>query len=135
MISESVFLAALERTLNVPDSPVRVDRINSGEIVYTRGGATNRFRGAREGTGDLVGWVIGTGVHLEIETKAKKGRARTAQRARQIAASRMGWVYVSVRAGDELEPSVAGAVEAVHGAIAYRDLRPSNVISIRRARA
>lgn len=131
MISESEFQAALERALNTVGSPVRVDRINCGRLAYTRNGHKNVFRGAREGTGDLVGYVLGSGLHLEIECKAKKGEARAAQNARQIAAARAGWIYVSVRAGDDLTASVAAGVEAVHGAIAYRDLKPDNVIPIR----
>lgn len=131
MIAESVFLAALLRALNAPTSIVRLDRINCGEIIYERNGLTNRFVGAREGTGDLVGWVIGKGTHIEIETKAKRGRARKAQKARQVAAARMGWIYVSVRAGDELEQSVELAIVAVHAAI-YSRHPDHNVIPLRR---
>lgn len=139
LIAESVYLAALERELNGPGSPVRVDRINCGKLAYQRDGHTNIFRGAREGTGDLVGYVLGHGWHIEIETKAKKGTIRKAQLARQVAAARAGWIYVSVRCGDELKASVASAVAVVLEAIAsrarvafYRDINPQNVIPIRR---
>ena len=117
------FLSALRLALNAPTSPVRVYRINSGDIVYVRNGFKNRFFGAPAGTGDLVGWVVGHGWYIEIETKARKGRLRKAQLAHQVAAAKMGWLYVAVRAGVDLEASVVAAVAAVRAAIASKAMQ------------
>lgn len=122
-VSESEFQAALERALNDAKSPVRVDRINSGDLIYKRNGATNRFRGAREGTGDLVGYVLGDGWHLEVELKAKRGRAGEAQKARARAAEAAGWIYVRVMARGSVGESVDQAVVAVLAAIRARRAR------------
>jgi len=124
-IDESEFQAHLERALNSPHRSTRVWRMNCGQIVYTRNGAKNVFRGAPAGSGDLVGYTIGRlghgqylgSAHLEIEVKARKGKLRKDQVARQKAAMKAGWPYVVARAGTDLKESVVAALALIDAAI------------------
>jgi len=121
--AETLFCSAVERRLCAPGSGVRVARINSGNAIITgRDGATRVFRGAKRGTGDLAGYVVGEGWHLEVECKVDGGKQTPAQRAREHALVAAGCVYVVVRLStvDGLEQSVDRAASAVDAAIHAR---------------
>lgn len=119
-ISESVFQAALERALNAPERNTRVQRINSGDVVIddARHGK-RRIRGAKKGTGDLVGFVRGPGIYLEIEAKAHNGTLNTAQKARRDGIRAGGGIHLTVWAEKfDLERSVREALEFIDASIA-----------------
>lgn len=122
---EAPFQIALERALNAPERATRVRRVNSGTaIVRGRDGSERAFRGAVEGTGDLVGYVAPDGLHLEIEVKGTGGRLSAAQSRRRYALQLAGAVYVAVwPVVDGLDEAVALAVRVVDEAIAARRAR------------
>lgn len=123
MIPETTFQNALEKALNAPRRDTRVARINSGDAIITNAdGSRRRFRGAKKGTGDLVGWVRGDGWHLEIEAKSSKEKPRKAQLRRAAALERDGAIHVFVRVLDDedLEHSVELALEQIDAAIEAR---------------
>jgi len=124
---EGPFQRALERALCAPAGQTRVQRINSGRaLIATNGGGRRLFRGAKAGTGDLVGYVIPEGWHLEVECKAAGETPSPAQRRRRRALERAGAIYVLVEAlplESQLEESVARAVALVEAAIAARRAR------------
>lgn len=118
-VHETPYCAAVERRLCDAKSQVRVDRINAGRIVVEGRTGTRSIRGAKAGTGDLVGWVIGEGWHIEIETKSATGKQRKKQIEREAIAARQGWIYVLARYRDEktFEENVDRAVAMVDAAI------------------
>lgn len=129
-IPESLFQVALEKRLNAPKRWTCVARINSGAVRTDKG---HNFRGAKKGTGDLVGFVRGRGLHLEVEAKTWNGKQSPAQKRRQKLAQREGWIYVLVRAvrleratgwaserGRAVDMSVEIALQAIDAAIEAR---------------
>jgi hypothetical protein len=97
--SEADFQRALEIALNAPDRMTRVQRINSGKAILEG----RVFRGTRAGTADLVGFVKGCGLYIEIECKSSafipsknpKGR-ELAQNQRGEALRGLGCFYMRV---------------------------------------
>lgn len=130
-IPEATFQLALEKRLNAPSRRTCVARINSGAVRTEHG---HNFRGAKKGTGDLVGFVRRRGLHLEVEAKTWNGKQSAAQKRRQKLAQREGWIYVLVRAvklergstgwaselGRAVELSVELALQAIDAAIEAR---------------
>lgn len=118
MSEEGEFQRALEVRLNRPGGPLRVWRQNAGEILVRKGSAKYLFRGGPPGIGDLVGVVRGSGIHIEIECKARHGKDREAQLARAKLVPAWGGVYVKVRGPDvdaaerEIMAAVAGRAAA-----------------------
>lgn len=123
---EGPFQRALEVRANAPARSTRIQRINSGDVLIPTEGGRRMFRGARKGTGDLVGYIIGGGWHIEVECKAAGERPTLAQRRRRRALERAGAIYVLVEAlptEAELELSVTLALATIDAAIAARRAR------------
>lgn len=120
-VLEGPFQGRLEIALNAPERATRVQRINSGEVLVVRqGGGKYLFRGAKEGTGDLVGFD-NPGLYLEVEAKAFGRTQRPAQKRRQAALRRAGCAYVKVEGPettDGMDEAIARALREVDAEIA-----------------
>lgn len=131
MISETEFQRALFVALNAPSSAARLDRQQAGQIADRD--ETGRLRGyvhlAREGAGDLAGWIRGPGWHLEVEVKVRKPWTK-AQRQRAACLARDGGIYVLVRWCPELDlaANVSRGAALVECAIGNRRLAGGGVI-------
>ena len=127
VVREGVFQRRMEIALNAPTRHTRVQRINSGQVhVQDASGSVRVIRGAHAGTGDLPGYTIPDGLHLEVETKAHGEKLSPAQVRRQAEAQRAGWIYVVVygpRTLAELDEAVQRGVAQVDEAIARRRAR------------
>ena len=115
---ESTYQAALDDALNaLPD--VRVWRQNAGRVRTDKG---HWYVGAPAGAADLSGIVTPEGWRLEVECKARTGKARASQDRWARFITRSGGIYV--RAQDSGR-GVAEAVGLVRAAIdARRRARP-----------
>lgn len=124
-LDEATFQLAVERAASRPERATRLARINAGDVVVVQRGRKRRFRGAPAGTGDLVGYVLGSGLHLEVEIKRPGGRSRPAQRRRREAAAREGWLYVLIVADASLtlEANVRRALALIDLAIRQHQRR------------
>lgn len=61
-----------------------------------------------EGMGDLVGWVEGR--WLEVEVKARRGRQEESQRHHQALVEAHGGIYVLAKAPEEAEAKIRAAL-------------------------
>ncbi len=102
--------------------PVHVWRQNAGSVEAKRGGWVQL---APVGAGDITGYVIGSGIHLEIECKMPR-RAHTHEQKNwgEMCTSR-GAIYVFARyvSGLTLADNVVLATSNIRTAIAARGLR------------
>lgn len=127
MISESSFGAALLPAINAPDRRTRVQRINSGTLIFEDERHGRRaVRGAAKGTADYIGFAAPDGLYIELEIKAATGRPTPMQLTRANWVRLAGGVYLFVYCDKyDLDKAVRDALERLDEAIA----------EVRRARA
>lgn len=99
--------------------PLRLHRQSTGTHVMKRGGA---LRGAPPGAADLCGWVVGRGLHVELEAKYDGGKLRPQQRRWLEAAQADGCVALVLTYDPRfrLLTNLYTAVDATHDALAAR---------------
>lgn len=123
MTRESPFMKRLLVALSALPG-VRVHRQNAGKLVVVdpKTGARRAFQAAPPGAADISGIVAPTGMRLEVETKAARGRVRAAQDRWAAMIREMGGVYVRVAYDEDesMDANVAAACAAVGAAIRER---------------
>lgn len=81
-----------------------VDRINCGAVmVADKAGRRRPFRGARNGTSDLVGYFAPLGRYIGLELKVGKNTQSDDQKAFEVDVKAKGGLYFVVRDMQELE--------------------------------
>lgn len=96
--------------------PLKLHRQVPGQHTMKRGGA---MRGAPVGAADLCGWVIGRGLHVELEAKYGDGKLKPAQRRWLEVAAAEGCVALVLTYDTRfrLLTNLYTAVDATHAAL------------------
>lgn len=123
---ETSFKSLLCAKLNEPSSLVRTWVQNSGTALIPIPTGFRAFHGAPTGAGDISGYIIGPGTHLEIECKSFKGTKRKGQKRRGAQLTAAGCAhfhFVGPEHERDLKQAVNDAYEVVQK---YARLRREN---------
>lgn len=104
-MSESALLRSGIQRLWLERRWITIERINCGTITITDYKTRKKriFRGAKPGTGDLVGYFAPEGRHIELEFKWGKNGQQANQKERETDVKAKGGLYFLIRTPEDLE--------------------------------